>query len=209
MATDTENQRLQQRVDDLERQLRSSRSSPSSGSGNNYYEDYANVFEHKLDELATLFRGMFRAGLDGFRVISDSASEFYEDVLESDTPEADDTPRDTFRRVPQEFLSGLSKAFDRNLDAPRRAVNQLNYTFRTEPKRRSVRRSSSDEAYADWATSDLRREARAQGISDYDELSREELLAKLGRAEHQTAKPSASATTSATSATSGSSAPKP
>jgi hypothetical protein len=193
MATDTENQRLQQRVDDLERQLRSQR---SSGSGYNYYDDYANLFEHKLDELATLFRGMFRAGLDGFRVISDSASEFYDDVLESDTPEPGDTPRDTFRRMPTEFVTSLSRAFDRNLDAPRRAVNQFSHTYQNEPRRRSVRRSSTDEAYADWATSDLRREAMAQGIGDYEDLSRSQLLAKLEATEKSSAKATSTATSS-------------
>ena len=203
MATDTENQRLQQRVDDLERQLRSSR---GSGSGYNYYDDYSNLFEHKLDELATLFRGVFRAGLDGFRVISDSASEFYEDVLDEDTPEPGDTPRDTFRRMPQEFVSGLSRALDRNLDAPRRAANQFSYTYQHEPKRRSVRRSSSDEAYADWATSDLRREAKAQGISGADDLTRHELLAKLEPTDKQTARP---ASTTTSSGTGGTGTPKP
>ncbi|HXW82473.1 MAG TPA: hypothetical protein VEJ84_23445, partial [Acidimicrobiales bacterium] len=170
--------------------------------------DYANLFERKLDELATLFRGMFRAGLDGFRVISDSASEFYDDVLEADTPEADDTPRDTLRRVPQEFFSGLSRALDRDLDAPRRAVNQFNHTYQHEPKRRSVRRSSADEAYADWATSDLRREATAQGISDADDLTRNQLLSRLEATERQGAKASSTATSSGTTGAT-SSAPKP
>jgi hypothetical protein len=205
MATDTENQRLQQRVDDLERQLRSRRSSTS---GYNYYDDYANVFEHKLDELATLFRGMFRAGLDGFRVISDSASEFYEDVLEEDSPEPGDTPRDTFRRVPQDFFSGLSRALDRNLDAPRRAVNQFNYTYQHQPKRRSVLRSSSDEAYGDWATSDLRREAEAQNISGAEDMTRDELLARLEPTERQRTKPASAASATPSSGTSGSTAPK-
>jgi hypothetical protein len=203
MATDTENQRLQQRVDDLERQLRSQR---STGSGYNYYDDYANLFEHKLDELATLFRGMFRAGLDGFRVISDSASEFYGDVLEEDSPEPGDTPRDTLRRVPQEFFSGLSRALDRNLDAPRRAVNEFNHTYQHAPKRRSVLRSSSDEAYGDWATSDLRREARAQGISGADDMTRDQLLARLEPTDRQSTKPGSAPASSGSTGTSG---PKP
>jgi len=179
VATDSENQRLQDRVDDLERQLRRRRTSNRRGAFD-YSDDYTDVLEDKLDEMASFFRGLFRGGLDGFRTISDSASRFSEEVLDDNVAEPGDSPRDTLRRLPDDFASGLSRALDRSLDAPRRAADQLNHTYRDEPRRRRThRRSSSDDSYDDWATSDLRREARYLGISGYDDMSRSELLAEL------------------------------
>ena len=71
-------EQLQQRVADLESQLRRERrrrQDPGSGFHREVYDNYGDVVERKADELASFVRGFIRAGLEGFRVAADSASE--------------------------------------------------------------------------------------------------------------------------------------
>jgi hypothetical protein len=189
MPTDTETQRLQERVEDLERELRRRRrdsygrgrrtSSRRARNRTRYYsDDYNDLWDNKIDEMSTLVRGVFRAGIEAFRTVTDSASRFSEEVLEDNEVEPGDEPRDTFRRLPGDMVSASIRAMDRSLSAPRRAVDQFDETYRSEPRRREVRRRRDDD-YSDWSTSSLRREARDLDIDDYWDLSREELLAEL------------------------------
>lgn len=180
MTTDTETQRLQERVEQLERELRRRRrhsSRRSRGRNRNYSDDYNDLVDNKVDELSSLFRGFFRAGIEAFRTVGDSASRFSEEVLDDNEVEPGDEPRDTLRRLPGDMISASIRAMDRSLSAPRRAVDQFDETYRSEPRRREVR--YREESYNDWSTSSLRREARDLGVERYWDLSREELLAEI------------------------------
>ncbi len=172
MASDSDTNRTQYR-DRSSRRARSSRAFAAN------YDDYGDLFQDKVDEVAEVFRGLFRASLEGFRVMADSASDLSDEVLESNSLEADESPRDAFSRFPGDFSRSLTRALDRGLNAlPAEAADRCDRTYRDEP-RRYRHQADQDESYGDWATSELRREARAVGIDGADTLSRSDLVSAL------------------------------
>jgi hypothetical protein len=119
-------------------------------------------------------------------VIADSASEFSDDVLERNAADPYEYAGDAARRLPGDMVRGFSNAIDHGLDAPRRAVERFDRTYRDEPRRRPRRRAggrdafeSVDDPIQDWSTSALRAEARSRRVDNSDTLSREALLSAL------------------------------
>ena len=189
MAVTEREARLEQRVRELESERgRSGRTRRRAGRAyDDVREDYWNIGERKVDELARVFTGSVRAGLEGLRVVAESASYFVDDVLERSIPDRDESPTDVVRGLPSDLRGGLSRKFDRTLDAPGRKIERFQRSYTVEeggrPRRRSRgagrgpggRREPATENVRRWSRQELFDRAADLGIEGFEEMDREAL----------------------------------
>ncbi|HEX8055008.1 MAG TPA: hypothetical protein VF517_18645 [Thermoleophilaceae bacterium] len=142
MATASREERLEERIRDLEDELHRRSSGregrgrrQSSGRWGEYEdtrEDFADFTDRKVDEISRLVTGSFRAGLEALRVAAESTDYFVDDVLERNLPNADEDSTDVARRLPRDLGRGFSRSLERGLDIPGRASERFNRTYTYE-----------------------------------------------------------------------------
>jgi len=197
-ATDRE-ARLEDRVRDLEDELDRERSRDRGRGrdiGRRYRDDlwdvrddFTDVGERKIDEIARIFTGAVRASLEGLRVTAESTRYFVDDALERSIPEPDEDPTDVAQRLPADITRSWSRSLYKKLDAPGRAAERFERAWtheeggrRTRRRTRSRRddspyrrrREPPGEDYGRWSREELYDRAADLRIEGFDEMSRDE-----------------------------------
>jgi hypothetical protein len=186
MATTSREERLEERIRDLEDELdRRSSGRGRRGRGGRWgefedtREDFADFTDRKVDEISRLITGSFRAGLEALRVAAESTDYFVDDVLERNLPDWDEDSTEGAPRLPRDLGRGISRSLERGLDIPGRASERFNriYTYEEggQPWRSRRGRRGRRGRYGRGRARDDYTRRRAPSGEDYDRWSQQEL----------------------------------
>lgn len=93
-------------------------------------DSFRDVSDRTSDEAHKLVRGMTLAYIEHLRTVADAANDFVDEVLDRNNPDERDSVRDLATSLPSDIYSGFANAMDRALDAPSRAVDRFNESYR-------------------------------------------------------------------------------
>ncbi|HEX8282695.1 MAG TPA: hypothetical protein VF588_05045 [Pyrinomonadaceae bacterium] len=149
-------------------------------------DSFRDVSDRSTDEAHKLVRGMTLAYIEHLRTVADAANDFVDEVLDRNNPDERDNVRDLSTSLPSDIYSGLANAMDRVLDAPSRAVDRFNESYREaedvedsdrsdrsdRSRRSSSRRSSSRDDRDDRGYRYARETRSSDRADDYDRSER-------------------------------------
>ena len=133
-AHEDEISRLKARIQDLESELHTSKSSSNHESRREEcrrtFDSIRDASHSNMDQVTRTVRGISMASVEGLRSFGDSLSAFGDRVITRNTASEDTSTRELGRRLPGDIAEGVAEFFDRMVDVPAKAADRFSKAYR-------------------------------------------------------------------------------